>query len=110
MCPLRLILIFLSATLAAFFVLKNIKYHSEIPQDSFTNSVESSASVNPSSKVSKQFVLTTDYSLSIMKLQVWGAIRTGFCTFIDMASDLYLWWNFVSSSSSSSSSSSEPTY
>ncbi|PSS14176.1 Serine/arginine-rich splicing factor like [Actinidia chinensis var. chinensis] len=89
MCPLRLILIFLSATLAGFFLLKNLKSQPEIREDSSEDSVNSASespvkadSVDRSSKV-------------------WGAIGTGFWTCVDMASGRYLWRNLVSSSSSS---------
>ncbi|XP_059626395.1 uncharacterized protein LOC132269272 [Cornus florida] len=91
MCPLRLILIFLSATLAGFFVLKNLKSQPQIPD----GDPPPSDSVNP----------PTDQNKSSSK--VWAAMSTGFWTCVDMASGRYLWRNLVSSSSSSSSSSSK---
>ncbi|KAL6955366.1 hypothetical protein U1Q18_020678 [Sarracenia purpurea var. burkii] len=92
MCPLRLILIFLSATLAGFFVLKNLKSHPEIREDL------SYDSLNPTSESSTQPASLNQSS------KFWGAIGTGFWTCVDMASGRYLWRNLVSSSSSSSSS------
>ncbi|XAR58849.1 hypothetical protein NMG60_11014411 [Bertholletia excelsa] len=84
MCPLRLILIFLSATLAGFFLLKNLKSQPEDvedhSEDSASESPADAASLNRSSKV-------------------WGAMGTGFWTCVDMASGRYLWRNLVSSSS-----------
>ncbi|XP_052171613.1 uncharacterized protein LOC127787575 [Diospyros lotus] len=90
MCPLRLVLIFLSATLAGFLVLKNLKSQHQIPRDlsgdSPNSASESSAPPTSANRSSK----------------VWGAIGTGFWTCVDMASGRYLWRNLISSSSSSS--------
>lgn len=59
MCPLRLILIFLSATLAGFFVLKNLKSQPQILEDPSEDSANATSvssakpdSVNRSTKVS----------------------------------------------------------
>ncbi|XP_076957213.1 uncharacterized protein LOC143632630 [Bidens hawaiensis] len=71
MCPLRIILIFLSATLAGFFVLRNIKSQSD---DSTT-----AAAVEKKSSH-----------------KVYGAFVKGFWTCVDMASGRYLWRNLVS--------------
>ncbi|CAA2964123.1 uncharacterized protein LOC111393207 [Olea europaea var. sylvestris] len=84
MCPLRIILIFLSATLAGFFVLRNLKSPTIIPENDDVKSptdkeIESPNSLTISSKVC-------------------GTIRKGFWTFVDMASGSYLWRNLVSSS------------
>ncbi|KAM1549024.1 hypothetical protein ACFX1Z_010137 [Malus domestica] len=91
MCPLRFILIFFSAALAAFFALRNLE---NLFQDSTTcadhhqellSSLKGqSASPSLSSKVA-------------------SAAGKGFWTFVDMASGHYLWRTLVSSSSSSSS-------
>ncbi|KAA8549490.1 hypothetical protein F0562_001174 [Nyssa sinensis] len=94
MCPLRLILILLSATLAGFFVLKNLKSQHETPED------RSNDSVNPPSD-SSQLAPQTSVNKSS---QVWAAIEAGFWTCVDMASGRYLWRNLVSSSSSKRSS------
>ncbi|XP_028094367.1 uncharacterized protein LOC114294431 [Camellia sinensis] len=96
MCPLRLILIFLSATLAGFLVLKNLKSQPQILED------HSQDSLNPTSSESSPQPPPTATSLNN---KVWGAIGTGFWTCVDMASGRYLWRNLVSSSSSSSSTS-----
>ncbi|KAK3022932.1 hypothetical protein RJ639_046750 [Escallonia herrerae] len=89
MCPLRLILIFLSATLAGFFVLKNLKSQPKFADtattaddspDDFVKPGQTPASANQLSKVR-------------------AAIGTGFWTCVDMASGRYLWRNLVSSSS-----------
>ncbi|XP_062086733.1 uncharacterized protein LOC133792803 [Humulus lupulus] len=85
MCPLRIILIFLSATLAGFFVLRNLKSQSDSlsPADDETHhdldesdkthlSNSSTSSVNRFSKVR-------------------SAMETGFWTCVDMASGRYLW-------------------
>ncbi|KAL2488549.1 Uncharacterized protein Fot_41841 [Forsythia ovata] len=86
MCPLRIILIFLSATLAGFFVLKNLK---SPPIDPENDDVKS-----PTDKE-----IESPNSLTLSN-KVCGAIRKGFWTFVDMASGRYLWRNLVSSSTS----------
>ncbi|CAN8253170.1 unnamed protein product [Cochlearia groenlandica] len=87
MCPLRLILIFLSATLAGFFVLKKLNSTTdEDPlDDSFTDADSSDADAD--SKFTK----------------VRMSIKSGFWTCVDMASGRYL-WNHLSSHSKQSSS------
>lgn len=83
MCPLRLILIFLSATLAGFFVLRTFR-----SQPQLDNSNPASASAddpNPSSD-------STSRSYEVLP-----AIRTGLGTLVDMATGRYLWTNLVSS-------------
>ncbi|XP_010252107.1 PREDICTED: uncharacterized protein LOC104593797 [Nelumbo nucifera] len=82
MCPLRLILLFLSATLAGFFVLKNLKSKQEDPD-------ESSADPPFHESSSPSVPLST---------KVFSAIASGFWTCVDMASGRYLWRNLVSSS------------
>ncbi|XP_059431308.1 uncharacterized protein LOC132164770 [Corylus avellana] len=78
MCPLRLILIFLSATLAGFFVLRNLKSEQPLQVvDTDTDTDENVVVKDPNaSKVSKAF---------------W--------TCVDMASGRYLWRHLVSPSS-----------
>ncbi|KAH7542808.1 uncharacterized protein LOC107411522 [Ziziphus jujuba] len=90
MCPLRLILIFLSATLAGFFVLRNLS--SQPHQQSLTDdethqdlddSVDtqfSDSSVPPANRFSKLL----------------SALESGFWTCVDMASGRYLWRHLVS--------------
>ncbi|MED6143387.1 hypothetical protein PIB30_005657 [Stylosanthes scabra] len=79
MCPLRVILIFLSATLAGFFLLRNLR--SQPPQfddnhadgvDDDDHATQNSHPSNPSSKIG-------------------SAINSGFWTLVDMASGRYLW-------------------
>ncbi|XP_047332936.1 uncharacterized protein LOC124936478 [Impatiens glandulifera] len=85
MCPLRFILIFLSAVLAGFFVLKNINSQSDISDDQSDDTSLNLPADSPPNRSSK----------------VWGAMSTGFWTFVDMASGRYLWRNLTSSSSRS---------
>ncbi|XP_047321981.1 uncharacterized protein LOC124925898 [Impatiens glandulifera] len=79
MCPLRLILVFLSAVLAGFFMIKNLQSQSDFADEQFPDSV-SPADDQSSSKA-------------------WRATVTGFRTCVDMASGRYLWKNLVSSPS-----------
>lgn len=93
MCPLRIILIFLSATLAGFFVLRNLRSQpqpTELDDDGDaaaatipTNSHTSDSSNPSSNRTSK----------------VRAAVESGFWTFVDMASGRYLWRQLVNSSS-----------
>ncbi|XP_006282283.2 uncharacterized protein LOC17874982 [Capsella rubella] len=85
MCPLRLILIFLSATLAGFFVLKKLNSTSDDPlDDSFTDEAE-----------------PADDSASGFS-KVGMAMKSGFWTCVDMASGRYLWNHICSDSKRSS--------
>ncbi|KAF3964496.1 hypothetical protein ACB098_08G069600 [Castanea mollissima] len=93
MCPLRLILIFLSATLAGFFVLRNLKSQ---PQ--------------PNSDLDLDLDLDHDHDHDVVKdpnstgsqsTKVRSAIESGFWTCVDMASGRYLWRHLVSKRSSS---------
>ncbi|GAB4860213.1 hypothetical protein Ancab_011692 [Ancistrocladus abbreviatus] len=81
MCPLRVILIFLSAALAGFFVLRSLK--SQPPAEEDTAVQEDSVNVDgcSSSRCSK----------------VMSAIGLGFSTSVDMASGRYLWRHFMAS-------------
>ncbi|KAK4407657.1 hypothetical protein Sango_0346700 [Sesamum angolense] len=67
MCPLRIILIFLSATLAGFFVVKNLKSPTGPQNEDVGEENEPAKAVPISSKVS-------------------AAVGKGFWTFVDMAS------------------------
>ncbi|KAI3667819.1 hypothetical protein L6452_42888 [Arctium lappa] len=89
MCPLRIILIFLSATLAGFFVLRNFKSQS-IFSDADEHSTSSKSSPDSSS---------TCVGRSSSK--VYGAFVNGFWICVDMASGRYLWRNLVSASKQS---------
>ncbi|KAE9594489.1 hypothetical protein Lal_00001146 [Lupinus albus] len=89
MCPLRLILIFLSATLAGFFVFRNLRSQPHVEDDDDVVPLQSTSdSSNPSSNGNS-------------KVRV--VLESGFWTFVDMASGRYLWKNMVSSSSKRSS-------
>nr|GLL30889.1 uncharacterized protein LOC104107090 [Ipomoea trifida] len=88
MCPLRIILIFLSATLAGFFALRNLKTPSDDNQGQAADE--------------KQVKVHSDSSSSSSSLpicsKVCGVIGNGFWTFVDMASGRYVWRHLVSSS------------
>ncbi|CAL9049661.1 unnamed protein product [Musa banksii] len=71
MCPLRVLLILLSATLAGFFVLRNLKPQPELNEER----QEEDSPEEPLSRTTK----------------VGSAISTGFWTCVDMASGRYLW-------------------
>ncbi|XP_043725137.1 uncharacterized protein LOC122671774 isoform X1 [Telopea speciosissima] len=98
MCPLRLILIFLSATLAGFFVLRNLKSKPEtsLSDESDSSFEESSAAAAAAAAESPSIPLSTEAS-AFPGLQVCSAICSGFWTLVDMASGRYLWRNLVSS-------------
>ncbi|XP_050368690.1 uncharacterized protein LOC126786804 [Argentina anserina] len=85
MCPLRFILVFLSATLAGFFLLRNLKSDQPqltTPTDDDTHLENPTNSPNRFSKVC-------------------SAMESGFWTFVDMASGRYLWRHLVTSSAKS---------
>ncbi|QHO23894.1 hypothetical protein HN51_047533 [Arachis hypogaea] len=89
MCPLRIILIFLSATLAGFFVLRNLRSQPQLNEGDDDPSLTNSAPTNPKPSDSSKF--------SIAKVR--AALESGFWSFLDMASGRYLWRHMVSSSS-----------
>ncbi|XP_044485140.1 uncharacterized protein LOC123210731 [Mangifera indica] len=84
MCPLRFILVFLSATLAGFFLIRNFKSDPHLDLDSDNNDSSSSNS-------SIQQTPATLFS------KVRLTMESGFWTFVDMASGKYLWRHLVSS-------------
>ncbi|KAF3454820.1 hypothetical protein FNV43_RR05268 [Rhamnella rubrinervis] len=96
MCPLRLILIFLSATLAGFFVLRNLKSQ---PQE---QSLAAHETINQDldDSVNTQFSDSSTPSDRFSKVR--SAVESGFWTCVDMASGRYLWRNLVSPSSKKS--------
>uniref|UniRef100_A0A7N0ZUJ1 Uncharacterized protein n=1 Tax=Kalanchoe fedtschenkoi TaxID=63787 RepID=A0A7N0ZUJ1_KALFE len=83
MCPLRLILLFLSATLAGFFVLRNLKAQPDADAGDVADqsSVDSPATRSPSSSS-----------------KVFSAVGSAFWTGVDMASGRYLWRHMTASS------------
>ncbi|KAG6583321.1 hypothetical protein SDJN03_19253, partial [Cucurbita argyrosperma subsp. sororia] len=85
MCPLRFILIFLSATLAGFFVLRNLKSQ---PQD---------FEADDNSETHSNDVSTNSASSSAFS-KVSSAMQSGFWTLVDMASGRYLWRHLLPSS------------
>ncbi|XP_006662666.1 uncharacterized protein LOC102701873 [Oryza brachyantha] len=76
MCPLRVILIFLSATIAGFFLIRGLNAEPDL-QDDADGSDSPRAPVPLHSKVG-------------------SALKTGFWTMVDMASGKYLWRTLVS--------------
>ncbi|ONK77214.1 uncharacterized protein A4U43_C02F4260 [Asparagus officinalis] len=81
MCPLRVLLIFLSASLAGFFVLRNLKAQPELR--------ENNQEIEEEGSPKEQLPLCN---------KVGSAICTGFWTCVDMASGRYLWRNLVAGS------------
>ncbi|KAK8956254.1 hypothetical protein KSP40_PGU001946 [Platanthera guangdongensis] len=77
MCPLRLILIFLSASLAGFFMLRGLRVQ---PEEEIKNAGGKVAGGEESLPLSDK---------------VRSAISLGFWTCVDMASGRYLWRNLV---------------
>ncbi|EPS60373.1 hypothetical protein M569_14430 [Genlisea aurea] len=76
MCPLRIILIFLSAAIAAFFVLRN---------------------ANPTRDRRSTPQSETEADAVPLSSKVCSGVRKGAWTFVDMASGKYLWRTLVSS-------------
>ncbi|KAM1099258.1 hypothetical protein TB2_005759 [Malus domestica] len=89
MCPLRLILIFLSATLAGFFVLRNLK--SDGPKLEMLQDEQETYQLENPNKSPHQFS------------KVRSAVESGFWTVVDMASGRYLWRHLASSTASKQS-------
>uniref|UniRef100_A0A2P2PLA9 Uncharacterized protein n=1 Tax=Rhizophora mucronata TaxID=61149 RepID=A0A2P2PLA9_RHIMU len=98
MCPLRLILIFLSATLAGFFVIRNLKSSplSDAGDLSAGNSIPSTPSSDSASS-SSSFSTMNQFS------KVRSGITSVFWIGVDMASGRYLWRHLASLSSKRSS-------
>ncbi|BFG36558.1 hypothetical protein CerSpe_228320 [Prunus speciosa] len=89
MCPLRFILVFLSAIVAGFFVMRNLTFNPDLENLFLSDSASTYDQLQDQS---------TSPSFSSKTV---SAAASGFWTFIDMASGRYLWRTFVSSSSSS---------
>ncbi|PON41865.1 Methyltransferase-related protein [Trema orientale] len=85
MCPLRIILIFLSATLAGFFVLRNLKSQ---PESQSPANDETHHDLDESDKT--QFSNSSTSSANRFS-KVCSAMESGFWTCVDMASGRYLW-------------------
>ncbi|WVY89845.1 hypothetical protein V8G54_035359 [Vigna mungo] len=115
MCPLRFILVFLSATLAGFLVLRNFRSQPHITDTELDANNENNEHTltlkNAISKVQRgsfftsfclcfRFYKNVVFSYSVLvSLQVRDALQSGFWTFLDMVSGRYLWRHLVSSSS-----------
>ncbi|VAI03754.1 unnamed protein product [Triticum turgidum subsp. durum] len=76
MCPLRVILIFLSATIAGFFLLRGLNAEPDLFQDDAAAAVAVNAQ-------------------GYLHAKVASAAKTGFWTMVDMASGRYLWRTLV---------------
>ncbi|KAI5555834.1 hypothetical protein POPTR_019G127900v4 [Populus trichocarpa] len=87
MCPLRLILVFLSATLAGFFVIKNLKSR-PFSASTDTGDDDNSTTTTDSNKNSPH---PSDSSSSSRFSKVKSGVEMGFWTLVDMASGKYLW-------------------
>ncbi|XP_066336612.1 uncharacterized protein [Miscanthus floridulus] len=85
MCPLRVILIFLSATVAGFFLVRG---RNADPADQFDADADGKAS--PRAPVP-------------LHSKVGSAVKTGSWTMVDMASGQYLWRTFVAQPENSES-------
>ncbi|KZV25777.1 hypothetical protein F511_04838 [Dorcoceras hygrometricum] len=83
MCPLRIILIFLSATLAGFLVLRGLKSSPNLSDDVVASAAEEEIASKNTVPPSSGF---------------YAVVGKGFWTCVDMASGRYLWRNLVSSS------------
>ncbi|KAL9345501.1 hypothetical protein Peur_063176 [Populus x canadensis] len=91
MCPLRLILVFLSATLAGFFVIKNLKsrpFSASTDTGDDDNSTTTTTTTTDSNKNSPH---PSDSSSSSRFSKVKSGVEMGFWTLVDMASGKYLW-------------------
>jgi len=76
MCPLRVILIFLSATIAGFFLIRGLNAE----PDQFDADADESE---------------TPRAHLPLHSKVGSAVKTGFWTMVDMASGRYLWRTLV---------------
>ncbi|BAF28995.2 uncharacterized protein [Oryza sativa Japonica Group] len=81
MCPLRVILIFLSATIAGFFLIRGLNADPDLLHDD----ADADASESPRERAPVP-----------LHSKVGSALKTGFWTMVDMASGKYLWRTLVS--------------
>ncbi|KAJ6745127.1 hypothetical protein OIU79_031306 [Salix purpurea] len=88
MCPLRLILIFLSATLAGIFVIKNLK---SSPFSATTDTIEMMTPLPPPPTATRILHMHPITSSSSRFSKVKSGVEMGFWTLVDMASGKYLW-------------------
>ncbi|KAF5202870.1 Methyltransferase-related protein [Thalictrum thalictroides] len=80
MCPLRIILLFLSATLAGYFAWTTIRSSSNIIVDVDDDVVSYDSTTTAPPKKKHQYSFTK-------------IVQDGFYVFVDMASGKYLWRN-----------------
>jgi hypothetical protein len=90
MCPLRVILIFLSATIAGFFLLRNLNAEPDLFQD------DDAAAAGDDGEESPRDAAPLHYKVA-------SAAKTGFWTMVDMASGRYLWRTLVAAPAKSES-------
>lgn len=106
MCPLRIILVFLSATLAGYFAWRSVRSPAPSPFDVPVGEVDADESASEKTgRFQMGKVASSSLSLSLSsefprfsKLMAVGpfglqAIEKGFWVFVDMASGRYLWRN-----------------
>ncbi|PKA50572.1 hypothetical protein AXF42_Ash013787 [Apostasia shenzhenica] len=82
MCPLRVILIFLSATIAGFFVLRGLRAQQDDPAAGNVDGQGGDPAI--------------DKETVPLDAKARSAICSGFWTCVDMASGRYLWRHLVS--------------
>lgn len=85
MCPLRVILIFLSATIAGFFLLRGLNAEPDLFQDDAAAAVAGDDEDDEGSPRDP----------APLHSKVASAAKTGFWTMVDMASGRYLWRTLV---------------
>lgn len=86
MCPLRVILIFLSATVAGFFLVRGLNAE----PDQFDADADADESGSPRAPLP-------------LHSKVGSAVKAGFWTMVDMASGRYLWRTLVAQPANSES-------
>ncbi|WVZ07685.1 hypothetical protein V8G54_021031 [Vigna mungo] len=92
MCPLRFILVFFSAALAAYFAWTTVRSSSEI--DLTTQDQNNKASSNKDHfSFNKVPSVPFFFSTLFLRFQI---IQNGFWVFVDMASGRYIWRNLIS--------------
>ncbi|XP_039823926.1 uncharacterized protein LOC120685874 isoform X2 [Panicum virgatum] len=106
MCPLRVILIFLSATIAGFFLIRGLNAEpDQFDADADDKTSESGSPRAPVPLHSKHIgvVLKMLHFCSSSCQHVGSAVKTGFWTMVDMASGRWLWRTLVAQTAKSES-------
>ncbi|KMZ60902.1 Methyltransferase-related protein [Zostera marina] len=104
MCPLRILLIFISATLAGFFLLRNIGVDNNLeeageqqqPKRTEEEEEEEEEEEKEKGKPNSNHTQSLE-STSTYKKRFLSFIILAFWTMVDMASGRYLWRNLISS-------------